>query len=43
MDPIAETLVLAGEHTIFDYHASLHGSLIAGRKAADIIEDQLAD
>jgi len=41
--PIAETLLLAGEHTGFEYHATVHGAYLSGRNAARIIEDSLAD
>jgi monoamine oxidase len=41
--PIAETLLLAGEHTGFEYHATVHGAYLSGRNAAQIIEDRLAD
>ncbi len=34
-EPVAGRLVLAGEHTIFDYHGTVHGALISGRKAAE--------
>lgn len=41
--PIANTLLLAGEHTGFEYHATVHGAYFSGLKAAQIIEDRLAD
>ena len=41
--PIADTLLLAGEHTVFEYHATVHGAYQSGRKASDIIEDRRAD
>ena len=41
--PIADTLLLAGEHTGFEYHATVHGAYLSGLKAAQIIEDRLAD
>lgn len=41
--PIAGTVLLAGEHTGFAYHATVHGAYMSGLKAAQIIEDQLAD
>jgi len=41
--PIANTLLLAGEHTGFEYHATVHGAYQSGLKAAQIIEDRLAD
>lgn len=41
--PIADTLLLAGEHTSFEYHATVHGAYQSGLNAAQIIEDRLAD
>ncbi|MBL4647295.1 MAG: FAD-dependent oxidoreductase [Rhizobiales bacterium] len=41
--PIAKTLIFAGEHTNFKYHATTHGAHLSGLAAADIIEDKLAD
>lgn len=41
--PIADTILLAGEHTIFKYHGTVHGAYQSGRNAAQIIEDRLAD
>lgn len=41
--PVAETLLLAGEHTGFEYHATVHGAYLSGLKAAQTIEDRLAD
>jgi len=41
--PIADTILLAGEHTNFEYHATVHGAYQSGRNAAQIIEDRLAD
>ncbi|MGV8830459.1 MAG: flavin monoamine oxidase family protein [Devosia sp.] len=32
--PIANTLFFAGEHTDFAYHATVHGALLSGRRAA---------
>jgi monoamine oxidase len=40
--PIAETLVFAGEHTIFDYHGTVHGAYLSGLRAAKAV-DSLAD
>jgi monoamine oxidase len=42
-EPVAETILLAGEHTNFEYHATTHGAYLSGLKAAQIIEDRLAD
>lgn len=41
--PVAGTILLAGEHTGFTYHATVHGAYLSGLNAAQIIEDQLAD
>lgn len=41
--PIADTVLLAGEHTNFEYHATVHGAYQSGLNAAQIIEDKLAD
>ncbi|MCC0036122.1 MAG: FAD-dependent oxidoreductase [Hoeflea sp.] len=41
--PVADTLLLAGEHTNFEYHATVHGAYQSGLNAAQIIEDRLAD
>jgi len=41
--PVADTLLLAGEHTNFKYHATVHGAYLSGLNAARIIEDHLAD
>ncbi len=41
--PIADTILLAGEHTNFKYHATVHGAYQSGRNAAQIIEDRLND
>jgi monoamine oxidase len=40
--PIEDVLVFAGEHTIFKYHATVHGAYMSGLRAADIV-DRLAD
>jgi monoamine oxidase len=40
--PIADTVLLAGEHTNFEYHATVHGAYQSGLDAAQIIEDRLA-
>ena len=42
-EPIAKTVLLAGEHTTFEYHATVHGAYDSGLRAARIIEDRLAD
>ncbi len=41
-DPIADTLVLAGEHTIFKYHGTVHGAYLSGLRAAEQVME-LAD
>ena len=33
-------LFFAGEHTIFDYHATVHGALLSGKRVAQSIIDQ---
>lgn len=40
--PVADTILLAGEHTNFEYHATVHGAYQSGLNAAQIIEDRLA-
>lgn len=35
--PAGPGLWLAGEHTIFDYHGTVHGALMSGTRAADAI------
>ena len=40
--PIEETLLLAGEHTTFDYHGTVHGALLSGEQAAEILDEELA-
>ncbi len=32
--PVADRLFFAGEHTIGEYHATVHGALLSGRRAA---------
>lgn len=32
--PVSQTLFFAGEHTDFAYHATVHGALLSGRRAA---------
>ena len=41
--PIDDVIVLAGEHTTFDFHATTHGAYLSGLRAAEIIDDQLAE
>ncbi|AKI01328.1 monoamine oxidase [Hoeflea sp. IMCC20628] len=41
-EPVAGTLLLAGEHTLFDYHATVHGAHLSGLAAARRIDDDLA-
>ena len=36
---VAGMLAFAGEHTIFDYHATVHGAYLSGVEAADAIGD----
>lgn len=37
--PVAGTLLLAGEHTLFKYHATVHGAYLSGLRAAAQIDD----
>jgi len=41
--PVAKTLLFAGEHTNFEYHATVHGAYLSGLNAAAIIEEELAE
>ncbi|WP_166415528.1 flavin monoamine oxidase family protein [Cochlodiniinecator piscidefendens] len=38
-EPIADRLLMVGEHTIFDYHSTTHGALMSGRRAAVAISE----
>lgn len=40
-EPIAGTVLLAGEHTTFDYHGTVHGAYLSGLKAARTIDNRL--
>lgn len=40
--PIESTLLLAGEHTTFRHHGTVHGAYLSGLEAARIIDDELA-
>lgn len=40
--PVDNVIVFAGEHTIFDYHGTVHGAYLSGINAANVIEDELA-
>lgn len=42
-EPVADTLLLAGEHTLFDYHGTVHGAYLSGLAAAQTIDDDLAE
>lgn len=42
-EPIANTILMAGEHVNFDYHGTTHGAYLSGLAAAQQIEDELAD
>ena len=37
--PVAGTLLLAGEHTLFKYHATMHGAYLSGLRAARQVDD----
>tara|TARA_B100000674_G_scaffold456088_1_gene430421 strand:+ start:3643 stop:5091 length:1449 start_codon:yes stop_codon:yes gene_type:complete len=39
-EPIADRLILAGEHTIFDYAGTTHGAYMTGLRAAEYIIDE---
>ncbi len=39
-DPIDDRLILAGEHTIFDYAGTTHGAYMTGLRAAEFIIDE---
>ena len=41
-DPISKVIVMAGEHTLFKYHATVHGAHLSGLRAAEIIDKKLA-
>ncbi|MGI9356927.1 MAG: flavin monoamine oxidase family protein, partial [Rhizobiaceae bacterium] len=41
--PIAKTVLLAGEHTGFDYHGTTHGAYLSGLSAAETIDEKLSD
>ncbi|MEP3046976.1 MAG: FAD-dependent oxidoreductase [Roseibium sp.] len=41
--PIANTVLLAGEHTTFAYHGTTHGAYLSGLGAAMKIDDDLAE
>lgn len=41
--PAANTVLFAGEHTIFEFHATTHGAYLSGLAAANLIEDELAE
>lgn len=42
-EPVADTVLLAGEHTLFDYHATVHGAHLSGLAAARRIDEDLAE
>jgi monoamine oxidase len=39
--PVEKTLLLAGEHTTFRHHGTVHGAYLSGLEAARIIDDEL--
>ncbi|GGB48025.1 amine oxidase [Roseibium aquae] len=41
-EPVANTILFAGEHTTFAHHGTTHGAYQTGLAAANLIEDQLA-
>ncbi|QFT31961.1 Putrescine oxidase [Labrenzia sp. THAF82] len=42
-EPVADTLLFAGEHTNFAYHGTTHGAYMSGLRAAKSIDEDLAD
>ena len=38
--PVEDRLFFAGEHTIFKYHATLHGAYLSGIHAAELIQEE---
>lgn len=38
--PVDDVLLLAGEHTIYEYSATIHGAYMTGLRAAEIIIDE---
>lgn len=40
--PIEDVILLAGEHTTFNHHATTHGAYLSGIRAAQLIEEELA-
>ncbi|MTI44659.1 monoamine oxidase [Roseibium hamelinense] len=42
-EPVANTVLFAGEHTTFDFHGTTHGAYLTGLAAANLIEDELAE
>ncbi|WP_298986018.1 NAD(P)/FAD-dependent oxidoreductase [uncultured Roseibium sp.] len=42
-EPVADTLLFAGEHTDFAFHGTTHGAYLSGVRAAETIDEKLAD
>ncbi len=42
-EPVAGSLLLAGEHTIFDYAGTTHGAYMTGLRAAELIAEEEED
>jgi monoamine oxidase len=42
-EPVANTLLFAGEHTDFSYHGTTHGAYLSGIRAASALDDELAE
>lgn len=42
-EPVEDRLVFAGEHTVFDHHATTHGALESGRAAAEAVVELVED
>lgn len=39
-EPVAGRLFLCGEHTLFDYHGTVHGAYLSGLRAAEQVADE---
>lgn len=42
-EPVANTILFAGEHTDFAYHGTTHGAYLSGIRAAEYLNDELAE
>lgn len=41
--PVANTILFAGEHTDFAFHGTTHGAYLSGIRAAEYLDDELAE